>query len=497
MAESWKPELEKLSSPVIFNEMITKPGFVEKPRSRTGLPENTRENSGTKYKYPDYFKGKKILVAGLGLHGGGAGAINFFLRAGATVTVTDLRSKEELAPSLRIISDPRKVNYVFGEHRENDFAGADLIIKGPGVRPDSPFLRHARKNGVLITNDIAIFLKECPAKIIGVTGTRGKSTASFLIWKFLKTKYRRVHLAGNIRKSVLELLPLVRTGDWVVLELSSFQLQDMADSYIKPEGKPEIAVLTNIYKDHLNWHKNFTEYLRAKGNIFSFQTRGQYLFANLQDNQVARLVKKARSKIISPRMSRRLAEITGKNLGRHYRQTVALATAVAKRLGVDDRQIEKILKHFRGLEGRQRETARIGGVHFINDTTSTMPDATIAALEVFSDKARKNGKKIILIAGGQDKCLGYGKLAKKINDNAEILILLPGTATEKIKNTKLKTEIREVKHMKEAVKTAYGLSSSGDYVLLSPGAASFGLFLNEFDRGKQFEDEIKILKQNR
>ena len=211
-----------------------------------------------KFYYPEYLSGKNILVMGLGLHGGGIGTVKFLARGQNRITVTDLRPAKELAASLRQLKGIKNLRWRLGRHEAEDFEKTDLIIKGPGVRPDSEFLKIARKKNIPVLTDIGIFLQECPGRIIGVTGTRGKSTAAFLIWKLLQTKLKRVHLAGNIRRSVLELLSEVKKEDWVVLELSSFQLQDLEDSGVKVSGKPEIAVLTNLLPDHLNWHRNFS-----------------------------------------------------------------------------------------------------------------------------------------------------------------------------------------------------------------------------------------------
>lgn len=449
------------------------------------------------FKYPAHFKGKKILVMGLGLHGGGIGTVKFLSAAGAKIVATDLRSKKNLAPALKELKGVKNVSYVLGKHRLKDFEKIDLIIKGPGVRPDSEFLRHARKNNIPVTSDIGIFLSECRAKIIGVTGTRGKSTTAYLIYSFLKTKYRKVYLAGNIRKSVLEILPEIKKEDLVVLELSSFQLQDLEGSGLNLQGKPEITVLTNLYPDHLNWHKDYREYERAKSFIFKFQNKDNYILVGPANKQTSKFIKNASSKkIITPRLSAKLEKIVDKNLGEHHISSVSLALGVAQLLDVSKDHVIKILKNFYGLEGRQEKIRELKNVTFINDTTSTMPQATIAAINRFRALCKN---KLILIAGGQDKGLDYKEMAQSIKNKVDFLMLLPGGATKKIIRNLAEYKLdrnflKNVQSMKEAVQTAYKLSTKNDFILLSPGAASFGLFLNEFDRGEKFIKEVKQLK---
>lgn len=478
-----------------------------------------------------HLRGKRVLVMGLGLHGGGIGTVKFLAESGAKLTVTDLRQPKILKPALRELAkikntrggQGRTIRYVLGRHQKEDFIKSDLIVKNPGVRPDSPFLTIAKKNGVPLTSDLGIFFKNCPGKIIGVTGTRGKSTTAYLIWRFLQEKFRgrnslwvspgagrpRIFLGGNIRKSVLALLPKIKNKDWVILELSSFQLHDLAQE----KQSPSLAVITNIFPDHLNWHKNFTAYVRAKSNIFAFQKKDDYLFIKNNDTLLQNLTKKIPSKLVSvkSRLAKGLEKLVDQNLGKHYQNSVALAVAVAKHFGVGDEMIQKVLKNFKGLEGRQELIATLKGVRWINDTTSTIPEATIAAVDRFAKPthlnfsnrgglAQNTKRQLLLIAGGQDKKLNFRKLAQNIKNKVAGLILLPGTATKKLKKYLLPLkgglEIIEVKSMSGAVKKAAALARYGDLVILSPGAASFGLFANEFDRGNQFVDYVnKLIKR--
>ena len=462
---------------------------------KTATGKNTAEQS---------FKDKKILVMGLGLLGGGVETVKFLAQNKANLTVTDLRSKLQLKAVLRTLKRIKNILYVLGRHARKDFINSDLIVKNPGVKPDSPFLEIARKHHTPITSDMGIFFKNYPGHIIGVTGTRGKSTTAYLIWKFLKAgldqkKSPKVFLGGNIGKSALEFIPLVKNRDWVVLELSSFQLHDLA----LEKQSPEIAVLTNIFPDHLNWHKNFVDYLRSKSCIFSFQKKDDLIFINGEDKICQRAVKGAKAKIIlvTPRLPKKLEKIVIQNLGQHHKNSVALARAVAKHFDIGDQKVLKVLKKFRGLGGRQEIVKTVGGVTWINDTTSTMPEATIAALNRFSILAEKTSGRLILIAGGQDKNLDFKKMARAIDKSVSVLILLPGKATEKLKKSLEKTGFKEknmveIDSMLEAVTKAKNLAQKGDLIIFSPGATSFGLFNNEFDRGRQFLNSIKRLTKH-
>jgi len=450
------------------------------------------------------FKGKKVLVMGLGVHGGGVGAAVFFLRAGADVLITDLKPARELGASLKKLSEKQgRVASVLGRHRIGDFRGADLVIKNPGVKPDSPYLAAARGAGVRVTSEMGIFFCYAPAHIIGITGTRGKSTTATLIAEFLKTKYPRVFLAGNIRSSALDLLPRLKKTDIVVLELSSFQLQDMRDEAENSvdaaaafQSKPEAAVITNIMRDHLNWHETLAAYRAAKQTIFSFQGPTEFLFVPAGDRAVAALVRAARSRIIPcvPPDSAFTA-LVSERLGAHYVSSTAIAAAVARHFGVGHRAILKTLRSFRGLEGREEDIGRIRGIQFINDTTATIPDAAIAALRRFRLKSGR-GKRLILIAGGTDKKLEFPAFASAVTAMADGVVLLPGTATAQLKKLipKNRMPIRAAPSMADAVKIAFAMARPGDTILLSPGAASFGLFVNEFDRGEQFVREVRKLR---
>ena len=442
------------------------------------------------------FKGKKITIMGLGLHGGGVGVAKFFCQQDADVLVTDLKTKEQLKESLKKLKKYKNIKYRLGEHKKEDFVNADLVIKNPDVPNDSPFLEVARKNNVSIKTDISIFFDLCQAPIIGVTGTKGKSTVATLIYELLKTKYKNTILAGNIGVSPLEFLNKINSrphqkfgSGWVVLELSSFELEGLAKS-------PQVAVITNILPDHLNRYANMERYIQAKKTIFKYQKSRDTLILNKDNFIVRQFAGEAASKVYFfslKELPKGIKLDNFKLLGNHNLSNLLAAIKVAEVLKIPPKNIEKSLKTFKGLASRQEFVGEIRGVKYFNDTTATMPEATIAAIRVFSEEFPES--KLILICGGVDKRLKYGELAKIIKEKVGELIMLPGTASDKIKENLVSyLNMHEISSMSEAVEKSSKLAKKGDIVLLSPGAASFNLFKNEFDRGNQFIKEVKKIK---
>ncbi len=416
------------------------------------------------------FIGKKVTIMGLGLHGGGVGTVKFFCRQGAKVLVTDLKTKSQLKESFQKLKG-LPIKFVLGRHCKEDFINADLIVKNPGVPRESSYLKIAKKHKIPIKTDVNIFFDLCQALIIGITGTKGKSTVATLIYLLLKTKYPNTVLAGNIGVSPLEILSKIDEETIVVLELSSFELEDLKKS-------PQVAVITNLFPDHLNRYKNFKAYIKAKESIFKYQKRNDILVLNYNNFETRKFVLKSHSKVHFFKGSNDLAAI-----------------AVAKIFKIPEKNIKKVLSNFKGVSSRQELIATKKEVRYINDTTATTPQSVILAIGTFKKRFPKS--KIILIAGGSDKNLNYRNLAKEIKNNVSCLILLPGTASNKIEK-ELGSFFKEpssfkVRSIKEAVKKASKQAKKGDIVLLSPGAASFNLFKNEFDRGKQFIKSVKNL----
>jgi len=440
---------------------------------------------------------------GLGIVGGGVGVVKFLVKAGAKVLVTDLKTEKELESSLKKIKN-LPIELVLGRHRATDFINTDLIIKNPGVPGDSPYLKIAQKNGADIETDVGIFFELCKAPIIGITGTKGKSTVVTLIYQFLKSKYPNVILAGNIGTSPLESLKKIRKKSKVVLELSSWQLEGLK----KHRMSPKVALITNIYPDHLNRYKNLKDYINSKKIIFLFQKSKDNLFLNYDASIVRKFAKLVKSKVCffsRKEMSTELEKILDdlKIVGEHNISNILAAFSVAKLYKIPSKNIQRTLKRFKGLSGREEFVGQVRGVKYFNDTTATMPEAAIATMKMLSQKFPKS--KIILIAGGEDKRLNYKNLAKEISKKVKCLILFSGTASTKIKKelSSFKTSklplfiTSEVNSMEKAVKKASKSADRGDIILLSPAAASFNLFKNEFDRGEQFNKSLKKIKSQK
>jgi len=434
------------------------------------------------------FKDKKIVVMGLGLHGGGISVAKFFCRQGAKVLVTDIKAESQLQDSLKKLKG-FKIEYVLGRHREEDFSAADLIVKNPDVSNDSPYLRIAAENNVPIETDLSLFFNFSKAFIIGVTGTKGKSTTSSLIFHFLKYKYKRIFLAGNIGISPLEIITKIKKDDMVVLELSSFGLENLKQS-------PNIAVITNLLPDHLNRYASMSEYANTKKMIFKYQDADDCLLLNKDDGIVREFSKDAKSKVYFYSKDEIPAGIETKKFrlfGNHNLANLSAAISVAKILGVSTGSINKSIKSFKGVPARQEFVKEANGVKYFNDTTATMPDAVVAAIESFSQTFLDS--KLVFICGGQDKGLDFSELAEEIRGKSVSLVLLPGTASDKLRQELGDyKKIENVLSMEEAVSCAQKMSDRGDVVVLSPGAASFNLFKNEFDRGDRFVEFVKKIK---
>ncbi|MEK7566973.1 MAG: Mur ligase family protein [Patescibacteria group bacterium] len=390
------------------------------------------------------FGGKKILLVGLGLQGGGEGVARFLLQAGAKLTITDLKPKNQFAGILKKFAG-KKIKFILGRHRFSDFKLADIIVKNPAVPGKSPFIKYAKRLGKDVLSETQIFFNLVPReKIIGITGTKGKTTTAMILAHLLRARFKIV-LVGNIPgHSALEsLLSLKKMPDFFVYELSSFNLEGLRVS-------PRYAIITNIFPDHLNRYKNFAEYKKTKENIFRYQAKGDFLW-----------------------------------FGKKNDTPPDIAEKVALFFGISARDIKKRLKSFKPAEGRMEYLGKIKGVHVVNDTTATNPGAAIFSLAQVEKRFKVKPSRVILIAGGEDKKLKYDAFSKKMKRLKKV-ILLPGRASDKIKFS----EALRVSSLKEGVKKAFDFVKKGNVILFSPGAASFNMFKNEFERGKAFKKAV-------
>ncbi len=434
--------------------------------------------------YKEYFKGKKVTVVGLGLLGKRIGDIAFLSQMGAEVLVTDLKTADELASSIEKLKSYKNITYVLGEHRFEDFENKDFILKGQGVPLDSPYIEHARKNGIPIEMDESLFAKLAKGvRIVGVTGTRGKSTTTVLIYEILKLAGLPAHLGGNIRgTAALPLLQDVKEGDIVVFELSSWQLQGFGEAGISPT----ISVFTNFMPDHMNYYSNdLDKYFEDKAYIYKFQKPGDVLILG-PSMQGATDVQ---SKVVRADTGNVPQSWKIKLLGKHNLENIACAVEIARVLKVPDKVIQNAVENFIGIEGRLEKVKEVNGVTIYNDTNSCTPEATVAALEALGSEK----KNIVLILGGSDKNLELQDLVKSIETFTKSVVLIPGPGTDRIKPM-LKGEVNEGRNLNDVVTLALNNTAEGDIILFSPAFTSFGMFNNEYDRGDKFMEIVNKLK---
>lgn len=453
-------------------------------------------------------KGKRVTVLGLGVHGGGLGVTMFLVAQGALVTVTDMKPAAELAESLQALAG-LPIRYVLGEHRLEDVTETDLVVRNPAVPAESPLLAAARAASVPVEMEMGLFFQLCPAPIIGVTGTKGKTTTSLLIAAMLAQVDPRTIVAGNLRISALELLPKITPTTPVVLELSSWQLEGLAPHQVSPH----IAVMTNVSPDHLNRYASFEAYARSKMLILRWQKPGDVAILNRDDPLVAGFAEAGQGRALwfSRGQTGDGVTLHGEDIelqqgktrsvlcsrsdirlpGEHNVSNVLAACAAAVAWGAPPAAIRRGVRGFAGAEHRLEFVRELAGVRYYNDTTATAPAAARAALEAFD-------RPVVLIAGGADKGLDYRELAEAAVRRARAVLLLQGTATAKTEAALRAAGGQGLlagrfDDLGQAVAEARRLAQAGDVVLLSPGCASFGMFANEFERGEQFKRLVQTL----
>lgn len=451
-------------------------------------------------------KNKKIAVFGLGLEG--VATINYFGKSNS-VFVYDEKSKGEIDKSIFNSIKAKNVVFYFGKPPRN-VPEFDYLFRSAGVMPDNLKIKLLSTKNTKILSATKYFFENCKATIIGVTGTKGKGTTSTLIYELLKNSQKDVFIAGNIGTPMLQILPKINKNSFVVLELSSFQLIDLQRS-------PHISVVLMVTSEHLDWHKNQEEYLNAKKNIVKYQNKNDFVVINkdFQNSRTFAKVALAKQYYFSTNTqtngvfikgnnilsningSEKICEINKVNLpGRHNLQNICASICVAKILNVQNNVICNVIKNFKGLPHRLEIVANIKGVKYYNDSFSTTPETSIAAIESF-----KNPK--ILIIGGSSKKSDFSVLVKKIvSDKSIKKVILIGKEAQTINNLFPKNISdnliinKQPKSMSEIVNIAKSCSSAGEIVLLSPACASFDMFKNYKDRGEQFKREVYKIEGN-
>ncbi len=451
-------------------------------------------------------RGLKATVMGLGLNGGGLASARFLAESGAIVTVTDMKDETDLADSIAAL-EGLPIRYALGGHELEDFRSADLVVKNPAVRPDSPFLQAARA----VETDVSLFLRLSPSPIVAVTGSKGKSSVSSAIHHALSASGLRSFLGGNITLSPLSFLGRCGPETPVVLELSSWQLADLKGLGVL---KPRIAVLMSIMPDHMNRYSSMEEYVADKRLIYADQDPSSYTLCNRDDPWGSSFASETRGSVLwysdaysgmpgawleregsgrgyfSAEADRASAEeVLPADLlvpGRHQRKNMLAAALACRAYGVPAASVASAIGSFAGVEHRLERFAELDGVSWYNDSAATIPQAVGAAIDSFEGP-------VILITGGTDKNLDF-EPARAACAKAKIAILLAGSGTDKLKAILEKDGVvfaGPYDDLARAVEKAKAAASPGDTVILSPGCASFGMFVNEFDRGRKFKDTVR------
>jgi UDP-N-acetylmuramoylalanine--D-glutamate ligase len=475
--------------------------------------------------------GRRATIMGLGHFGGGVAAARWLARQGAVVTVSDAADENALADSLRLLADVPIAAIHLGGHRAEDFQCVDLVVVNPAVRPDSPWLHAARQSGARLCTELGLFVENCPAKIIAVTGSNGKSTTAAMIASILNQSLpssfgrgaggagepmadgnaltltlsqrergqiaggRRAFLGGNIGGSLLDDLPRITADDWVVLEISSFQLWHSAPCtpHVPREEaahgvcRVDVAVVTGCSPNHLDWHGNFSDYAAAKQRILAMQRADDVAVLNTFDAEAASWLSLVRGRLIPlPRLDT-LPPL--QQPGEHNRINAACAAAAATAVGCDDEQIRRGLAAFAGLPQRLECIATIDGRRFYNDSTATTPESTIAAL-------RSLDVPIWLVAGGKSKGFDFQPLAAEIIDRAcgaAFFGAARGELLDRVAAAAGEFPRTAVETMAEALDWCWRRSRFADAIVLAPACASTDQFRNFRQRGERFAELVDSL----
>jgi UDP-N-acetylmuramoylalanine--D-glutamate ligase len=446
---------------------------------------------------------------GLGLHGGGLASVRFLARRGARVTVTDNRSDPSVFADVLPELESLGVRTILGRHEERDFAETELVVKNPAVPDTSQFLALARERGVPVETDLSLFLRLSANPVVGITGSKGKSTAAAAAHFCFLGTYPGARLGGNITVSPLSFLDELEPDDPVVLELSSWQLADLRGRGVLD---PVVAVLTVILRDHQDRYPGMDAYVKDKSVLIEGQSAGHFAVLNRDDPWQTNLPPRTRARVLWTsarplpegldggwddgdagwiRVGGRSERLLGARVsvpGRHSRLNLRAAGLAARLFGQEAGSIERRLAQFPGLEHRLELVRERRGVRYYNDSAATIPEAAAAALESLPPP-------VYLIAGGTDKNLDFGPLAGAAR-RAAGLILLAGTGTRKLRvllDAAGAPYQGPFDSLAEAVERAADAAPPGSSVVLSPGCTSFGMFLNEFDRGRRFKALVEGL----
>ena len=448
--------------------------------------------------------GKNVLVIGLGISG--VSTVKALDKLGAKIWVTDSKSEEELGDILSNLADI-SLNKHLGVS-DMDISQVDFIVKSPGVPPSIPILRKARDMHIEIMSDIELAYRLNKAnKMIAITGTNGKTTTTSLVGEVLKAANLRTHVVGNIGRGILDSLLDAEEGDIFLIEASSFQLEDT--NFFKPK----VSLILNLAPDHLDWHKSYDNYIRAKKKIFINQDGEDYVVLNYDDALLRSFEDEIKANIIWFSTNEILDQgiyIDGRDiviklgrekihlmqqddmklLGRHNLENVLACIGICYAMGVDLDIVKATIQEFKGVEHRLEYVMEWQGISYYNDSKGTNPEASIKAIEAIPEP-------IILIAGGYDKASDFDDFVKAFKGKVKTLILL-GETKYSIKASADKFNFKDyhiVESLEEAVQLASRLGNAGDHVLLSPACASWDMFRDFEERGELFKAAVKALRR--
>jgi UDP-N-acetylmuramoylalanine--D-glutamate ligase len=441
------------------------------------------------------FKGKRVTVVGMARSG--IAAARALHALGALVTVTDKKPLDQLAAQVKALGGVG-VTIVAGGHPERIFFETDLIVLSPGVPKIAPILE-AQRHGVRVISELELAWQLSDAPYVGITGTNGKSTVTTLVGLMLARAKKKVLVAGNIGNALTEDIALLRDRDWIVAELSSFQLEDIVTF------RPRVAAILNVTQDHLDRYHSVDEYGEAKARIFLNQRKEDLLVLNFDDPLVksyalrtsATVVPFSRLLRFSPGAcvlngyltvhNKRIIHVKEIRItGVHNLENSLAAAALAMSAGADPKSVAAVLREFPGLEHRLEFVRKKGGVTYINDSKGTNVGAVVKSVEGFTDP-------VILIAGGLDKGSDFSPLYGLFKQKVKLLVLIGKAADKMAKVLGTSTETVFAKTLQDAVQLASKRAKRGDVVLLSPACASFDMFKDFEDRGRQFKEAVNAL----
>lgn len=452
--------------------------------------------------FKENVKDKKAAVIGVGVSN--TAVIKFLISRGVEVTAFDKKTKEQLGESYDILSD-LGCSFNLGEsYLANLVNGFDYIFRTPGMRFDIPELVEAKGNGTQITSEMELFFELCPCKIFGITGSDGKTTTTTLINLILKEAGYKTWLGGNIGTALLDKVESMAESDMVILELSSFQLQTFKQS-------PEVAVITNLSPNHLDYHKDMDEYIDAKKNIYRFQGKDGRLILNFDNAITKELALEANSDVVFfSRISKpengvfvKDNAIIIKNIEDEYEviktsdiklpgahNVENYIAAISATIGyANEEHIKTVATKFTGVAHRIEPVRELNGIKFFNDSIATSPTRANAGLNSFNQK-------LILIAGGYDKKIPFDQFGKVVAKTVKDLYLV-GVTTDKIeaavRDVDKNLPITKCTSLEEAVKAAYKNASYGDVIIMSPACASFDMYKNFEERGNAFKTIVNSL----